>query len=188
MPNIYMVSATRNSSLTQDPDTPMSELILRPISSADYPQIRDIYLEGIATGHATFETDAPDWEGWNGKFLRACRVVAERDGEVLGWAALSPVSDRCVYGGVAEVAVYVADRARGEGMGTILLKALVQNSEESGLWTLQAGIFPENVSSVRIHEKCGFRVIGTRERLGKMGDEWRDVLLMERRSEVTGVG
>ena len=182
-----MVSATRDKSLTQDPDTLMSDFFLRPISSDDYPQIRDIYLEGIATGHATFETQAPDWEGWDGKFMRTCRVVAERDGEVLGWAALSPVSDRCAYGGVAEVAVYVADRARGQGTGTVLLHALVQSSEEAGLWTLQAGIFPENVGSVRIHEKCGFRVIGTRARLGKMGDQWRDVLLMERRSEVVGV-
>ena len=182
-----MVSATPDKSLTQASDTPMSDFILRPISSEDYPQIRDIYLEGIATGHATFETEAPDWEGWDEKFLRDCRVVAERDGEVLGWAALSPVSDRCVYGGVAEVAVYVADRARGQGLGTDLLATLVQSSERAGLWTLQAGIFPENVGSVRIHEKCGFRVIGTRMRLGKMGDEWRDVLLMERRSTVTGV-
>lgn len=162
-------------------------MTIRPLTAADYPRVREIYLEGIATGHATFETGAPDWEGWDRKFLQKCRLVAESDGRVLGWAGLSAVSDRCVYGGVGEVAVYVAAEARGKGVGTRLLDALVEASEEAGLWTLQAGIFPENAGSVRIHEKCGFRVIGTRERLGKMGGRWRDVLLLERRSGRVGV-
>jgi len=165
----------------------MTAVAIRPLVAADYPRVREIYLDGIATGHATFETQAPEWEGWDGKFLKRCRVVAEADGEVVGWAALSPVSDRCVYGGVGEVAVYVDPAMRGGGVGTRLLDALVRASEEAGLWTLQAGIFPENVGSVRIHEKCGFRVIGTRERLGKMGDRGRDVLLLERRSGKGGV-
>ena len=165
----------------------MTAVAIRPLVAADYPRVREIYLDGIATGHATFETQAPEWEGWDGKFLKRCRVVAEAEGEVVGWAALSPVSDRCVYGGVGEVAVYVAGAIRGRGVGTLLLEALVRDSEEAGLWTLQAGIFPENVGSVRIHEKCGFRVIGKRERLGKMGGRWRDVLLLERRSTRVGV-
>lgn len=159
---------------------------IRTMTATDWPVVKAIYEEGIATGHATFETQAPEWEGWDGKFLQDCRLVAEMNGEVVGWAALGPVSDRCVYGGVAEVAVYVASLVQGRGVGTTLLDALVRASEEAGLWTLQAGIFPENVGSVRIHEKCGFRTVGKRERLGKMGDRWRDVLLMERRSTKAG--
>lgn len=159
---------------------------IRTMTATDWPVVKAIYEEGIATGHATFETQAPEWEGWDGKFLQDCRLVAEMNGEVVGWAALGPVSDRCVYGGVAEVAVYVASLVQGRGVGTTLLDVLVRASEEAGLWTLQAGIFPENVGSVRIHEKCGFRTVGKRERLGKMGDRWRDVLLMERRSTKAG--
>lgn len=159
---------------------------IRTMTATDWPVVKAIYEEGIATGHATFETQAPEWEGWDGKFLQDCRLVAEMNGEVVGWAALGPVSDRCVYGGVAEVAVYVASLVQGRGVGTTLLDALVRASEEAGFWTLQAGIFPENVGSVRIHEKCGFRTVGKRERLGKMGDRWRDVLLMERRSTKAG--
>ena len=158
------------------------------MTPADWSLVKAIYEEGIATGDATFESQAPEWEGWDGKFLKDCRLVAELDGEVVGWAALGAVSDRCVYGGVAEVAVYVASGVQGRGVGTVLLDALVKASEEAGLWTLQAGIFPENVGSVRIHEKCGFRLIGKRERLGKMGDRWRDVLLLERRSGTVGTG
>jgi phosphinothricin acetyltransferase len=164
----------------------MDRVSIRALAPTDYPQVKAIYLEGIATGDATFETGAPDWEGWDRKFVKECRLVGEADGVILGWAGLSPVSDRCVYGGVAEVAVYVAGDAQGKGIGTLLLSALVEASEEAGYWTLQAGIFPENAGSVRVHEKCGFRVIGTRERLGKMGDRWRDVLILERRSEVVG--
>jgi len=156
------------------------------MTAADWPRVKAIHEEGIATGHATFETQAPSWEGWDGKFIQRCRRVAEVGGVVVGWAGLSPVSDRCVYGGVAEVAVYVASEVRGQGVGTILLNALVEASEEAGLWTLQAGIFTENIGSVRIHERCGFRIVGTRERLGKMDGSWRDVLLLERRSARVG--
>jgi L-amino acid N-acyltransferase YncA len=166
----------------------MTDPHIRVLIPDDWPQVRAIYQEGIDTGDATFETQAPDWEGWDGKFLPNPRLVATEGETVLGWAALGPVSDRCVYGGVAEVAVYVGLAARGKGIGTALLEALVRASEEAGLWTLQAGIFPENTGSVRIHEKCGFRVVGTRERLGKMAGRWRDVLLLERRSPSVGGG
>lgn len=157
----------------------------------DWEQVRAIYLEGIASGHATFERDAPSWEKWDEKHLRECRLVARRnnvdDMRVVGWAALSPVSDRCVYAGVAEVSVYVAAEARGQGAGRVLLGALVAASEKCGIWTLQAGIFPENTASTRLHLDCGFREVGRRERLGRMNGVWRDVLLLERRSASVGV-
>lgn len=157
------------------------------MAAGDRERVLEIYAEGIATGDATFETEVPGWEAWDRSHLDACRLVAEADGRVAGWAALSPVSDRCVYGGVAEVSVYVGADARGRGVGTGLLEALVESSEEEGIWTLQAGIFPENEGSVELHRRCGFRVVGRREKLGKLGGRWRDVLLMERRSDVVGV-
>jgi len=160
---------------------------LRDLNSEDWPDVRRVYEEGIQTGHATFETSVPSWEEWNRKHVQACRLVAEDGGRVVGWAALWPASDRCVYGGVAEVSVYVTTLAQGRGIGTLLLRELVTRSETEGFWTLQAGIFPENVSSLRIHEKCGFRIVGTRERLGKMGSVWRDVLFLERRSPTVGM-
>jgi phosphinothricin acetyltransferase len=153
----------------------------------DWDAVRAIYREGIATGNATFEKSAPEWEKWDKEHLRACRLVARAGREVLGWAALTPVSGRCVYAGVAEVSVYVAQRARGRGIGLALLSALVSASEREGLWTLQAGIFPENAASVELHKRAGFRVIGTRERLGCLDGRWRDVVLMERRSAIAGV-
>ena len=152
----------------------------------DWESVRAIYIEGIKTGHATFETDAPNWERWDGAHLKIARLVARESNEVIGWAALSPVSTRRVYAGVAEVSVYVAARARGRGVGRQLLTALISESERSGVWTLQAGIFPENESSIALHEACGFRKSGRRERIGKLGDVWRDVILMERRSPVVG--
>jgi L-amino acid N-acyltransferase YncA len=152
----------------------------------DWAQARAIYLEGIATGNATFETDAPSWEKWDAGHLKKCRLVARASDRILGWAALSPVSDRCVYGGVAEVSVYVGAGARGMGVGGRLLEALVRGSEQAGIWTLQAGIFPENETSLAIHARCGFREVGTRERLGKLGGTWRNVTLLERRSAVVG--
>ena len=157
------------------------------ITMGDWDEVRAIYQEGIATGNATFEKAAPDWEGWHAGHLPACRLLARSDGEALGWAALSPVSGRCVYGGVAEVSVYVAARARGRGIGLLLLSELVAASERNGIWTLQAGIFPENEASIAIHKKAGFRIVGVRERLGCMDGRWRDVVLMERRSAVVGV-
>jgi phosphinothricin acetyltransferase len=156
------------------------------MTAADWPAVRAIYEAGIATGQATFEASAPAWEQWHGDHLEACRLVADEDGEVLGWAALTKVSGRCVYAGVAEVSVYVAAAARGRGIGRELLAALVDESEHAGLWTLQAGIFPENEASLALHERCGFRVVGRRERLGKMNGAWRDVLLLERRSPTAG--
>jgi phosphinothricin acetyltransferase len=161
--------------------------VLRPFTPSDWPAVRAIYEEGIATGNATFEQEPPSWEEWDRSHLAACRLVAEQAGRVIGWAALSRVSDRCVYGGVAEVSLYVAAAARGHGVGRALLQALVEASEREGLWTLQAGVFPENWASVRIHERCGFRVVGRRDKLGRLRDRWRDVLLLERRSATVGV-
>ena len=154
---------------------------------SDWPSVRAIYLAGIATGNATFERSAPDWERWDAGHLAMCRLVARAEDGVVGWAALSRVSARAVYAGVAEVSVYVAEAARGAGIGAALLQALIAESENEGLWTLQATIFPENPASVALHAKAGFRVVGTRERLGAMDGRWRDVVLMERRSRVVGV-
>lgn len=165
---------------------PEPTVSIRPMTADDWPAVRTIYEEGIATGHATFEQKAPAWDAWDADHLPDCRLVAERGEEVIGWAALSAVSGRCVYAGVGEVSVYVAASARGQGVGRRLLQALVEASERCGLWTLQAGIFPENAGSVAVHERCGFRVIGRRARIGQMHGQWRDILLLERRSEVVG--
>ncbi len=159
---------------------------IRALEPGDWGRVADIYREGLATGDATFETEVPAPEAWDRSHLASCRLVASRAGLVVGWAALSPVSERCVYGGVAEVSVYVAAVARGQGVGRRLLEALVEASERAGLWTLQAGVFPENEASVSLHEKVGFRVVGRRERLGKLAGRWRDVLLLERRSDTVG--
>ena len=154
----------------------------------DWSDVRTIYLEGIETGTATFETSVPEWEEWDRSHLTHSRVVARTDdGTVTGWAALSPVSDRCAYGGVAEVSVYVADDSRGLGIGRALLDALIRESETAGVWTLQAGMFAQNPASIALHEKCGFRVVGVRERLGALHGTWHDVVLMERRSAAVGV-
>ena len=153
----------------------------------DWPEVRRIYAEGIATGHATFETEPPSWAVWDQGHRSDSRLVLRDGAGLLGWAALAPVSGRCVYGGVAEVSVYVADSARGRGAGRALLAALIEASERAGIWTLQAGIFPENEPSLRLHRSLGFRDVGRRERIGQMNGVWRDVLLLERRSAVTGV-
>ncbi len=156
------------------------------MSAKDWEQVAAIYLEGIATGHATFETQAPAWDEWDARHLPYSRLVA-RDGEtVKGWAALSPVSSRFVYAGVAEISVYVGKNHRGEGIGKALLEALVNDSENNGVWSLQAGIFPENSRSITMHKQCGFREVGRRERIGKMSGIWRDVVLLERRSQIVG--
>jgi L-amino acid N-acyltransferase YncA len=148
----------------------------------DWEAVRSIYLQGIATGNATFATSAPDWDEWNATHLPFCRLVARSGAELLGWAALSPYSRRQVYAGVAEISIYVAQQARGRGIGTALMAALIAESEQNGIWTLQAGIFPENEASVALHQRFGFRVVGVRERIGRMNGLWRDVILMERRS------
>lgn len=159
-------------------------LTIAALVPEDWGDVARIYGEGIASGDATFETEVPDWEGWDRSHLPGHRLIAAADAGRVGWAALAPVSERCVYGGVAEVSVYVTADARGHGVGTALLAALVASSEAGGLWTLQAGIFRENEASVRLHERGGFRLVGRRERLGRLRDEWRDVLLFERRSAV----
>lgn len=157
------------------------------MTRADWNAVRSIYQEGIETQLATFETEAPAWEDWDRSHRADCRLVARDDGRVLGWAALSPVSERCIYGGVAEVSVYLAEAARGVGLGKALLSELAGRSETAGIWTLQAGLLPENQASVALHRLCGFREVGIRRHLGKSGGQWRDVLLMERRSQVVGV-
>jgi L-amino acid N-acyltransferase YncA len=160
---------------------------IEPLTEDHWEAVRAIYLEGIATGNATFETAAPTWSRWDQGHMQGCRLVARSQGEVVGWAALSPVSGRCVYAGVAEASLYVAERARRKGIGRALLEDLIVLSEESGLWTLQAGIFPENTASLAVFKRCGFREVGIRERLGKHHGNWRDVVLLERRSSVIGM-
>ena len=155
---------------------------IRAMTAADWSGVRAVYLEGMATGNATFETAAPEWERWDAGHRADCRLVACDAAGVIGFAALSPVSTRQVYAGVAEVSVYVAQRARGLGVGSALLQELVLASEGAGVWTLQAGIFPENRASLALHARFGFRVVGTRERIGQRDGRWRDVVLMERRS------
>jgi phosphinothricin acetyltransferase len=149
--------------------------------------VRSIYEEGLAGRQATFETSAPDWPAWDAAHLARCRIAAREGSTVLGWAALSPVSRRAVYSGVAEVSVYVAGQARGQGIGRRLLEELIRQSEAAGIWTLQASIFPENTASTRLHEACGFRLLGRRERIARHHGVWRDTILYERRSRVTGV-
>jgi len=156
---------------------------------SDWAGVLAIYLEGIATGNATFETEALSWDALDQHHLAEPRLAARDDaGRVLGWAALTPVSGRCVYAGVGDLSVYVAAEARGRGVGRALLDALIESSERAGIWTLQAGIFPENAASLALHRGCGFRKVGRRERIGKLKGVWRDVLLLERRSSAVGAG
>jgi len=155
---------------------------IQPLRPADWPAVRAIYEAGIATGDATFETAAPTWEAWDAAHLPGHRLLARDGDRVLGWAALAPVSDRCAYAGVAEDSIYVAPQAQGRGVGRALLDTLVASAERAGIWTVQTGIFPENRASVRLHQACGFRVVGVRERIGRLHGRWRDVLLLERRS------
>jgi L-amino acid N-acyltransferase YncA len=163
-------------------------ITIHPMQAADWTAVAHIYAAGIATGEATFETEVPGWETWHASRLPHSRFVARSEaGEVVGWAALSAVSSRCVYAGVAEVSVYVAPASWGQGIGRQLLQTLIDSSEAAGIWTLQAGIFPENVASVTLHEKLGFRVVGRREKLGQQYGRWRDVLFLERRSQIVGV-
>jgi L-amino acid N-acyltransferase YncA len=163
-----------------------SAIELGGMTAADWDGVRAVYLEGISSGDATFETEAPAWEKWDAAHALHCRLVARSHDMIAGWAALSPVSSRRVYAGVAETSVYVAAGFRGKGVGRALLGALVACSEEHGVWTLQAGIFPENVASLALHRRWGFREVGRRERLGKMRGRWRDVVLLERRSGRVG--
>ncbi|SKB36646.1 GNAT family N-acetyltransferase [Daejeonella lutea] len=151
-----------------------------------WESVRDIYLQGIATKNATLQTGAPSWEEWDREHLSSLRFVSLIDNVVAGWAALTPVSGRCVYAGVNEVSVYVHEDYRGKGVGAQLLAQLISDSEKQNIWTLQSGIFPENKASIALHEKNGFRTVGYREKIGKMEGTWRDVVLMERRSSIAG--
>jgi L-amino acid N-acyltransferase YncA len=160
---------------------------LTPMLPEHYGQVKEIYELGIATGNATLETKAPDWEEWDAKHLSGCRLVALVEGKVAGWAALTPVSGRCVYSGVAEDSIYIHPDYKGRGLGKLLLNRLVALSEKEGIWTLQAGILNENKASIKLHGQCGFKVVGIRERLGQLHGQWRDVCLMERRSTIVGV-
>ena len=158
-----------------------------PMLSDHWPAVREIYGQGIATGNATFEMELPDWQKWDSSHRKDCRLVAVETSDqqnLLGWAALSPVSSRQVYRGVAEVSVYVGSAARGRGVGTALLQALIREAEAAGVWTLQAGIFPENTASITLHKSCGFREVGVRQKIGILKGVWRDVLLLERRSPI----
>ena len=149
--------------------------------SADWDSVKAIYEEGIATKNATFETQVPEWKEWDKRHLKKCRFIALNNNQIVGWAALSPVSERCIYSGVAEVSVYVSSSFMGKGVGSLLLQRLIEESENTNIWTLQAGIFPENNASLNLHKKHGFREVGTRERIGKLDGAWRDVILLERR-------
>ena len=162
--------------------------IISPMLPSDWNDVQAIYLEGIETGQATFETAVPNWQTFDASKRLDCRLAAKIGEQLVGWAVLSPVSKRPVYAGVAEVSVYVAAAARGQGIGKMLLQALVAASEEAGIWTLTASIFPENEVSIAIHKNCGFRVLGRRERIAQHHGVWRDTILMERRSLVVGVG
>jgi L-amino acid N-acyltransferase YncA len=155
---------------------------VRDLRPGDWREVARIYAEGIATGNATFETDVPSWEDWDASHMDEHRFVAEVDGQVAGWIALSPVSRRACYAGVAEVSVYVAERARGRGVGSELLAALCESADRAGLWTLQTSVFPENEASLALLRRFGFRVVGTRERIGRRYGVWRDTVLVERRS------
>jgi phosphinothricin acetyltransferase len=166
-------------------DADQGTVTIRELRPDDWPAVRAIYEDGIRGGHATFETRAPSWEDWDAAHPEV-RLVAERAGSVVGWAALTPTSSRCCYEGVAEVSVYVAEAARGAGLGRLLLEELVGRSEQAGYWTLTAGVFPENEASLRLHRTCGFREVGVRERLGRLQGVWRDVVLLERRSTLVG--
>jgi L-amino acid N-acyltransferase YncA len=160
---------------------------IEPMTPSNWPAVVSIYEQGMTTGNATFETVAPSWEAWNAAHRPDCRLVArDTSGQVIGWAALSPISKRAVYAGVCEESIYIAPEARGKGIGKALLAAVIDASEQAGIWTLQTGIFPENKASIALHESCGFRVLGIRERIGQRDGIWRDVVFMERRSKIVG--
>ena len=158
------------------------EIVIEPMLPGDWPAVRQIYEQGIATGDATFDTRAPDWEGWDAGHLEACRLVArDAAGEVVAWAALSPVQRKSAYRGVAEGSLYVREDARGTGVGRALTEAMIAAADEAGIWTLELWVFPENEASIALCESLGFRIVGVRERIGQREGRWRDVVVMERR-------
>jgi len=160
---------------------------IRQFTPDDFPPVQEIYRQGIDSGNATFETQVKSWQQWHQAMLEPCRLVAAQNGQILGWAALSPISARAVYSGVAEVSVYIAADARGRGLGRQLMTQLITESEANNIWTLQAAIFPENDASIGLHQKHGFKILGVRKHLGKLKGIWRDVVLMERRSTLVGI-
>ncbi|HXB94890.1 MAG TPA: GNAT family N-acetyltransferase [Puia sp.] len=162
-------------------------MVISPLLPEHWPAVKVIYEDGLATGNASFQTSAPTWEEWDAAHLKHSRLVALEGNVVLGWAALTPVSGRCVYAGVAEVSVYIDAACRGRGIGKALLNALISDSEAYGLWTLQAGIFPENTASLQLHKNAGFRQLGIREKIGQHNGIWRDTVLLERRSGKVGI-
>lgn len=159
----------------------------KPINKDNFQELIEIYRQGLATSIASFQNDLPVWQDWDKGHLDFCRISIYENNEMLGWTALSPVSSRCVYSGVAEVSVYVATIARGKGIGEMLLNELIKQSELNEIWTLQSGIFTENIGSVKLHEKCGFRIVGYREKIGKKNGVWKDNILMEYRSKIVGI-
>ena len=161
------------------------EFTIRQMRAGDWERVRQIYLEGLATDQASFETEAPTWEHWGQSYHRGCRLVACHEDQVVAWAALSPVSQRRCYAGVAELSLYVAESFRGMGIGKSLLESLVEASEALGIWTICASTFPENTASLSIQLACGFRVVGRRERIAQRKGVWRDTILTERRSKKT---
>lgn len=163
-----------------------SRTILREMQTKDWSLVSKIYEDGIKTGFATFETKVPSYSYWDDTHIKECRFVAEKNNTILGWASLSPVSSRCVYGGIAEISVYIDENSRGLGIGKLLMQKLIAKSEKLGFWTLQSGIFPENIGSIKLHEKMGFRYIGKKERVGKLAGIWKDNLLFEKRSDKVG--
>jgi len=165
----------------------MSKVIIDEMNCDSWETVRRIYIDGIATKNATFQTEAPEWEAWDQAHRKDCRLLIKVDEQIAGWAALSNVSSRCVYAGVAEVSIYMDPAFRGMGIGDQLMKRLITESEKQGIWTLQAGVFPENKASIALHLKNGFRVQGTREKVAKMDNVWRDVAMLERRSKVVGI-
>jgi L-amino acid N-acyltransferase YncA len=167
-------------------DPPLG-VAIEPMQEQDWPEVLTIYAEGIEFGDATFETSPPDWARWDAEHLHVCRLIARSGGKVLGWAALSPVSSRQAYAGVAEASLYTAARARGRGVGSKLMTALIEASERAGIWTLHSSTFPENAASLALQRRFGFRVIGTREKIARHHDRWRDTVLLERRSRVAGI-
>lgn len=161
---------------------------IREMQATDGNQVIAIFEEGIAGGNATFDPTAPNWESWDQKYFNICRFVLENEsGDIVGWAALQPVSTRDCFKGVAEVSIYLANSVQGKGLGSMLLKKLILDSEEHDFWTLQAGIFPENEASIYVHKKYGFREVGYREKIGEMNGVWRDIIFLERRSKIVGV-
>ena len=165
----------------------MNKILIEEMKAESWSSVQRIYNSGIATRNATFETKAPEWDAWDQSHRNDCRLIATIDDRIAGWAALSNVSGRCVYAGVAEVSIYIDVAFRGTGVGDQLMKLLITESVGNGIWTLQAGIFPENEASIALHVKHGFRILGTREKIGKMDGRWRDTILLERRSKMVGI-